>query len=73
MKLFLPLFCLVSQLGFAATWSGILVDARCFESAQDNHNLAKPDGAKLALDSTGNVQAAELVRQGVKRSPLSVT
>jgi hypothetical protein len=40
LKLCLPLFCLASQLGFSETWSGILVDARCFESAQDNHNVS---------------------------------
>jgi len=100
LKLFLPLFCLASHLGFSATWSGILVDARCFESAQDNHNVSdspvlqdvgleirlcspkakthsfaivRPDGGSLAFDSTGNTQAAELVRQGVKKSPWYVT
>ena len=96
LKLFLPLFFLASQLGFSATWSGILVDARCFESAQDNHNVSdspvlqdvglevrlcspktkthsfaivRRDGETSALDPAGNMQAAELVRQGVKKAP----
>jgi hypothetical protein len=97
LKLFLPLFCLAPQLGFSATWSGYLVDARCFESAQDNHNVSdspvlqdvgleirlcspkakthsfaivRGDGASLALDSTGNAKAAELIRHDVKKPQL---
>ncbi len=76
------------------------MDARCFQSAQDNHNVSdspvlqdvgleirlcspkakthsfaivRADGATLTLDSTGNAKAAELVRQGVKKSPRYVT
>ena len=35
---FLPLFCLMSGLAFAETWSGTLVDAGCYQSAKNNRN-----------------------------------
>ena len=97
---FLPLLCLASQLAFAGTWSGFLVDARCYQSAEDNHNvsdspalkdggleirlcspkkkthsfsLVAPDGAQLNLNATGNKLAADLVRQGPKKSQRWVT
>jgi hypothetical protein len=96
---FLSLFSLVSGLAVAGTWSGFLVDAGCFRSAEENHNVsdspvlkdvgleirlchpkakthafavARADGEALALDSAGNPQAAQLVRQGLK-SPWYVT
>jgi hypothetical protein len=36
----LSLFCLASGLGFAATWSGNLVDAGCYEALASNHNVS---------------------------------
>lgn len=47
--LMLPLLCLASETAFAASWSGILVDARCFESAQGNHNVTD----STALEDVG--------------------
>ena len=35
----LSLLCLASCWGYAATWSGNLVDTRCFQNMEDNHNL----------------------------------
>jgi hypothetical protein len=35
----LTLFCLVSGFGFAGTWSGTLVDAKCYKTLEQNHNL----------------------------------
>ena len=32
------LFCLASALGFAESWSGVLVDSRCYDSMQRNVN-----------------------------------
>jgi hypothetical protein len=40
LMLFLPLVGLASEPAFAGTWSGALVDAKCFESAQGNHNVS---------------------------------
>jgi hypothetical protein len=40
MTRFLCLFSLVSGLAVAGTWSGFLVDAGCFRSAEDNHNVS---------------------------------
>jgi hypothetical protein len=34
------LFCLASGLGFAGTWSGNLVDAKCYQALASNHNLS---------------------------------
>lgn len=75
------------------------MDAGCFRSAEDNHNVSdspvlkdvgleirlchpkakthafaivQSDGEAVALDSAGNTQAAQLVRQGLK-SPWYVT
>jgi len=36
----LSLLGLASSFGFAATWSGNLVDANCFQSMEDNHNVS---------------------------------
>ena len=96
---FVSIFSLVSSLAVAGTWSGFLVDAGCFRSAEDNHNVSdspvlkdvgleirlchpkakthafaivQSDGEAVALDSAGNTQAAQLVRQGLK-SPWYVT
>jgi len=100
MMRFFSLFTLVSGLAVAGSWSGFLVDSRCFQSAEDNHNVSdstvvkdgglelrlchpkaktnvfaivQSDGEELALDSAGNTQAAQLVRQGVKKSLWYVT
>jgi hypothetical protein len=97
---FVSIFSLVSSLAVAGTWSGFLVDAGCFRSAEDNHNVSdspvlkdvgleirlchpkakthafavvQSDGEALALDSAGNTQAAQLVRQGVTKAPWYVT
>jgi hypothetical protein len=96
---FFSLFSLVSGLAVAGTWSGFLVDAGCFRSAEENHNVSdspvlkdvglevrlchpkakthtfavvRADGEALALDSAGNTEASQLVRQGLK-SPWYVT
>jgi hypothetical protein len=96
---FSSLFSLASVLAVAGTWSGLLVDAGCFRSAEDNHNVSdspvvkdmglevrlchpklkthsfaivQSDDQAVALDSAGNAQAAQLVRQGLK-SPWYVT
>ena len=37
---FSSLFSLASVLAVAGTWSGLLVDAGCFRSAEDNHNVS---------------------------------
>lgn len=36
----LCLSCLASGFGFAATWSGNLVDAKCFQNLEENHNVS---------------------------------
>lgn len=86
----LSLLCLASGLGFAGTWSGNLVDAKCYQALAGNHNVSdspvlqdvgaevrfcapksstqtfavvRSDDMAVALNSTGNVQAAQLVRQ----------
>jgi hypothetical protein len=37
----LSLLCMASGFGFAATWSGNLVDANCYRNMQQNHNLSE--------------------------------
>jgi len=37
---FFSLLGFVSGLAIAGTWSGLLVDAGCFQSAADNHNVS---------------------------------
>ncbi len=36
----LSLFCLASGLGFAGTWPGNLVDAKCYQALASNHNVS---------------------------------
>lgn len=45
-KLAIPLLCIASQLTFAESWTGILVDAKCFRSAQNNHNVSESPGVQ---------------------------
>ncbi|HTW64354.1 MAG TPA: hypothetical protein VME17_07045 [Bryobacteraceae bacterium] len=40
MTRFLSLLGLAASLAVAGTWSGVLVDAGCFQSAEDNHNVS---------------------------------
>lgn len=95
----LSLLCLASGLGFAGTWSGDLVDAKCYQALASNHNVSdspvlqdvasevrfctpkasthhfavvRSDDVAVALDSAGNTQAAELVRQSGPKAPLYV-
>lgn len=95
----LSLLCLASGLGFAGTWSGNLVDARCYQALASNHNVSdspvlqdvasevrycspkasthtfavvRSDDEAIALNSTGNAQAAQLVRQSPKKAPIYV-
>jgi hypothetical protein len=37
----ISLLCLASGLGFAETWSGNLVDARCYQALAGNHNVSE--------------------------------
>lgn len=37
----LSLLCLASGLGFAGTWPGDLVDAKCYQALASNHNLSE--------------------------------
>ena len=34
------LFCLASGVGFAGTWAGDLVNAKCYQALASNHNLS---------------------------------
>jgi hypothetical protein len=95
----LSLLCLASGLGFAGTWSGNLVDAKCYQALASNHNVSdspvlqdvtsevrfcspkasthafavvRSDDVAVPLNSTGNAQAAQLVRKNPRRSPIYV-
>ena len=90
-----------SAVTFAATWSGPLVDSKCYAAEERNVNptdtetfvdrdggneirycspthktktfaLVARDGRELNLDSAGNTQASELVRNVNKRRWLEV-
>jgi hypothetical protein len=98
------LLCLASALGLAETWTGFLVNSRCYESLESNHNpndtetyvnrdrgaevrycapnvktksfaVVGQDGQTVKFDASGNVKAAELVRQTGKKTfwPVKVT
>jgi hypothetical protein len=48
------MFCLAASISFGGTWSGALVDARCYASAESNKN---PDDTSLAdRDMAGMVR-----------------
>jgi hypothetical protein len=55
---FVGVLCLTAGLGFAETWSGALVDARCFGAAEQNHNVdqslaAQDVGLEIRLCTPG--------------------
>lgn len=45
------LICLASTLSFAGTWSGLLVDSRCYEAEERNVN---PTDTLTSVDRDGN-------------------
>lgn len=86
---------------FAGTWSGSLVDSKCFAASERNVNpddtltavdrdqnqeirycaaglktksfaIVQADGLSFALDSVGNVKAAEFVRNSRRKSRIVV-
>jgi len=91
------LFCLSSALSYAESWSGALVDSKCYDSMERNVNptdtmtnvdrdtnleirycspspktkafaVVLQDGRSFRLDSAGNAEAAQLVRNAGKKS-----
>lgn len=47
-KLVIPVFCFASQLTFAQSWTGVLVDAKCFQTAQPSYSESDSPATKDA-------------------------